>query len=204
MSDLQHGLHRPCGVRFRFPSSDQATAKQAHLRIARDWRNQVTLGFVQGLGFPAISVGGLTPPFTHLVQQNTLPQPIFSFWLNRNSAPGAAGGELVLGGVDAAHFTGTRTWVALSAPGYWQFAMAGVAVGGGQAASCVGGCQAIADTGAQLSASRRPCSHVDAQAVYVAFAEISRTESLQPPALVAITLSRLQRSTLAAQVLPHT
>lgn len=64
---------------------------------------------MQGLAFPEISVGGARPPFQNAVDQGLVPAPVFSFWLNRN-APGAPGGELVLGGVDERHFTGQHTW----------------------------------------------------------------------------------------------
>ena len=66
----------------------------------------------QGLAFPEIAVGGAAPPFQNAVDQGLVPAPVFSFWLNRN-APGAPGGELVLGGVDERHFTGKHTWCAV-------------------------------------------------------------------------------------------
>jgi phytepsin len=37
-----------------------------------------------------------------------VPANLFSFWLNRDQASGGAGGEMVLGGVDPAHFTAGR------------------------------------------------------------------------------------------------
>ncbi len=41
--------------------------------------------------------------------QGLVEEPVFSFWLNRD--PNAKnGGELVLGGVDPAHFVGEHTW----------------------------------------------------------------------------------------------
>jgi hypothetical protein len=39
-----------------------------------------------------------------------VPENVFSFWLNRDQDSGEAGGELVLGGVDPAHFVGEHTW----------------------------------------------------------------------------------------------
>ena len=66
----------------------------------------------QGLGFPEISVGKVLPPFQNMLQQKLLPEPVFSFWLNRK--PGddeeGEGGEMVLGGVDPDHFKGEHTW----------------------------------------------------------------------------------------------
>lgn len=62
-------------------------------------------------------MGGAAPPFQNAVDQGLVPAPVFSFWLNRN-APGAPGGELVLGGVDERHFTGKHTWCAAWRQGF--------------------------------------------------------------------------------------
>jgi hypothetical protein len=82
----------------------------------------------QGMGFPIIAVDGCIPPFHLLVQQGALPQPLFSFWLNRDPAS-KDGGELVLGGMDPDHFTGEHTW--------W-----GRGAGGGRRLGCPWGQQA--------------------------------------------------------------
>ena len=121
---------------------------------------------ILGLAFPAIAVGGATPPFFSMLDQGLLPVPVFAFWLNRGGDDDEPGGELTLGGVDSAHFTGERTWVDVSREAYWQFAVDGMRVGdddgGGDAPSgaprptpitpapCDGGCQAIADSGTSL------------------------------------------------------
>lgn len=63
----------------------------------------------QGMGFPAIAVDGAVPPFTNMVDQKLVAEPVFSFWLNRDPNS-AVGGELVLGGVDSDKFTGEHTW----------------------------------------------------------------------------------------------
>ena len=39
----------------------------------------------QGMGFPEIAVGKVTPPFQNMLQQSLLPEPVFSFWLNRKA-----------------------------------------------------------------------------------------------------------------------
>lgn len=67
------------------------------------------LSHPQGLAFPEISIGGATPPFQNMVDQGLVPEPVFSFWLNRNH-PAGPGGELVLGGVDPSHYTGEHVW----------------------------------------------------------------------------------------------
>ena len=35
------------------------------------------------MGFPEISVGKVQPPFQNMLAQGLLPEPVFSFWLNR-------------------------------------------------------------------------------------------------------------------------
>ncbi|PNH10574.1 Phytepsin [Tetrabaena socialis] len=104
---------------------------------------------ILGMGFPAISVGGVVPPFTRLVVAEVLAEPVFSFWLNRD--PNAkAGGELLLGGADPAHYVGEHTWVDVTRKGYWQFNLAGIDMGAQRL--CAKGCAAIADTGTSLIA----------------------------------------------------
>ncbi len=131
---------------------------------------------IMGLGFPEIAVGKVQPPFQNALDQGVLEEPVFSFWLNRNTEEGEQGGELVLGGVDPDHFTGEHTWVPVTRRGFWQFKMDGIDVdtigknsdesGGVDGAEeeksssmlkksvnvCSGGCQVIADTGTSLIA----------------------------------------------------
>ena len=60
------------------------------------------------------------------------------------------GGELVLGGIDPAHFTGEHTWAPVTRKGYWQINMQSMQVG--KQTMCAKGCAAIADTGTSLIA----------------------------------------------------
>ena len=68
----------------------------------------------QGLAFPEISIGRAVPPFQNMLAQGLVSEPVFSFWLNRQH-PAGPGGELVLGGVDPAHYTGEHVWCAHAA-----------------------------------------------------------------------------------------
>jgi len=106
---------------------------------------------ILGLGFPMIAVTGAPPPFTNMVDQELLAEPVFSFWLNRDPSSDH-GGELVLGGVNADHSTGERTWVPVTRRAYWQFKMDKLDVPGMPLPACASGCPAIADTGTSLMA----------------------------------------------------
>jgi len=102
---------------------------------------------ILGLAFQSIAVTGATPWWYHALEASLVPQPVFAFYLNRKAG---GDGELLLGGVDEAHYTGSFHYVPLTNETYWEFAMDAVAVGGAQ--FCQGGCRAIADSGTSLLA----------------------------------------------------
>lgn len=106
---------------------------------------------ILGLGFQEISVGNAVPVWYNMVSQGLVPQPVFSFWFNRN-AEDEEGGELVFGGVDPNHFKGEHTYVPVTQKGYWQFNMGDVLIGNNTTGFCAGGCAAIADSGTSLLA----------------------------------------------------
>ncbi|KAL4581346.1 hypothetical protein LXL04_017560 [Taraxacum kok-saghyz] len=104
-----------------------------------------------GLGFQEISVGNAVPVWYNMVNQGLIPEPVFSFWFNRN-ADEDEGGELVFGGVDPDHFKGKHTYVPVTQKGYWQFDMGDVLIGDRSTGFCSDGCAAIADSGTSLLA----------------------------------------------------
>lgn len=106
---------------------------------------------ILGFAFKEISVNKIMPLWYNMLDQELVPEPVFSFWLNRN-ADATVGGELVLGGVDESHFHGERTWVPITRKGYWQFDMGDVRIANKTTGFCKGGCKAIADTGTSLLA----------------------------------------------------
>lgn len=102
---------------------------------------------ILGLAWPQISVDGVPPPFTLMVERGLVAEPLFSFWLNRD--PNAEiGGEMVLGGVDPKHFKGKHTWIDLLSETYWAFKLDKIEVLDVQV--CPYGCVGIADTGTSL------------------------------------------------------
>jgi len=100
---------------------------------------------ILGLGWDSISVDGVPTPMKALVSSGQLDKPVFAFYLG-NKQPG----ELVFGGVDPKHYTGSFTFVPLISESYWEVALGDVAVGG----ASVGGStkKAIVDSGTSLLA----------------------------------------------------
>jgi len=103
---------------------------------------------IMGLAFPSISVDHVVPPFQNMIAQGLVDEPVFAFYLNRQGEDG----ELVLGGVDKAHFTGPITYVPLTNETYWMFAMDDLEVVGTSYCSADKPCHAIADSGTSLLA----------------------------------------------------
>lgn len=106
---------------------------------------------IMGMGFDTISVDQVPPVWYNMLSQKLVSEPVFGFWLNRNSSE-KSGGEMDLGGVDPSHYTGAFTTVNVTKKGYWQFAADDFLLGGTSHGWCPGGCKAIADTGTSLLA----------------------------------------------------
>ncbi len=103
---------------------------------------------ILGFGYPEISVNGIPPLFQRAAAAKLIPDPVFAFYLAKD-ATAAVGGELTLGGADPQYYTGEFTYTPVTIPGYWQFNVDGLNVGGSSYST---GFKAIADTGTSLLA----------------------------------------------------
>ncbi|XP_073989745.1 lysosomal aspartic protease-like [Rhodnius prolixus] len=106
---------------------------------------------ILGLAFQSIAVNKAVPPFQNMVKQGLLEEPIFSFYLNRNTAD-ELGGEIIFGGMDTKRFNEDSLHpIPLSSADYWKFQIDNVtSTANGGRTWCNNGCSAIADTGTTL------------------------------------------------------
>lgn len=101
---------------------------------------------IMGMGFKAIAVDDVTPPWYNMIDQRLVDNKVFSFYLARDGTSDD-GGVMVLGGNDDSHYKGDFTYVPVSEKGYWQFKMDSVEA---HDVKLCDDCQAIADTGTSL------------------------------------------------------
>ncbi|CAK8993977.1 Vacuolar protease A, partial [Durusdinium trenchii] len=101
---------------------------------------------ILGLAFDRLVVKGGPSPITALVNSGQLEEPVFAFYL-----AGASGspGELVLGGVDPKHYTGSFHRVPLSSETYWAIELGGIKADGESLSTTK---KAIVDSGTSLLA----------------------------------------------------
>jgi len=86
------------------------------------WTNSAWDGIL-GLGWDSLSHNGLPTVMRALVASGQLAEPVFGFYLGDDEA-----GQLVFGGVDPMHYSGTFNFVPLTVPRYWQIALDGITV----------------------------------------------------------------------------
>lgn len=101
---------------------------------------------ILGLAWPSISVNKVAPVFQNVMSQGLVDAGQFAFYLGNSDADA---GELVLGGYDTAHFTGSLTWVPLKAQTYWEINLDGFKAGSTSYIPA-GGQNAIVDSGTSL------------------------------------------------------
>ncbi|XP_070998694.1 cathepsin E-A-like isoform X2 [Oncorhynchus clarkii lewisi] len=104
---------------------------------------------VLGLGYPSLAEELGTPVFDSIMNQKSVDQPIFSFYLSKSKMPRDPGGELLIGGMDEALYSGPINWNPVTLKSYWQIKMSSIQVQGALT-FCPRGCQAVIDTGTSL------------------------------------------------------
>ncbi|XP_040193610.1 gastricsin-like [Rana temporaria] len=97
-----------------------------------------------GMAYQSLSAESATTAIQGLIQQNLIPQPVFSFYLTGQS------GEVIFGGVDSSLYSGQIYWTPVTEQIYWQIAIDGFSVNGQPTGWCSQGCQGIVDTGTPL------------------------------------------------------
>lgn len=104
--------------------------------------------------------------------QGLLDKAVVSFYLNNNQPDssssggdddGTGVGEIVFGGSDPEHYTGSFVYIPVNRQAYWQFTMDGIVAD--ELQLCQSGCQAIADTGTSLIAG--PDDEIDSLHQYL-------------------------------------
>ncbi|KAF0988069.1 hypothetical protein HZS_4578 [Henneguya salminicola] len=109
-----------------------------------------------GLGFPSISVDGVTPPFYNAVMRDLI-KPVFSFYLNRDSSE-TVGGEIIFGGTNPKYYEGIFYQTSVVSTTYWVVEVSTLSIG--KTEICKGLCRAAIDSGTSLIVG--PKSQVDA------------------------------------------
>uniref|UniRef100_A0A3P8U8K5 Nothepsin n=1 Tax=Amphiprion percula TaxID=161767 RepID=A0A3P8U8K5_AMPPE len=101
---------------------------------------------VLGMAYPSLAEILGNPVFDNLLAQKALDKPV-----SAGQPFQGFNGELLLGGIDEALYSGPINWLPVTAKGYWQIKMDSVAVQG-VSSFCPQGCQAVVDTGTSLIA----------------------------------------------------
>jgi len=103
---------------------------------------------ILGMGWDDISVDGVQTPLRALVESGKLDEPVYAFYLGS----GGAAGELTLGGVNPARYTGDFHYVPVvemvpGVTGYWEIVLDDVLVNGASISSSKRG---VVDSGTSL------------------------------------------------------
>ncbi|XP_010451287.1 PREDICTED: lysosomal aspartic protease-like [Camelina sativa] len=104
-----------------------------------------TFDGILGLGSPELSVTKTVPVWYSMMKQGKIEKKIFSIWLGRSRDSGA-GGEIVLGGTNRAHYTGQHTYVTVIGHRH-SFQMNNIFVGKADTKRCSRGCKVFVDSG---------------------------------------------------------
>jgi len=102
---------------------------------------------ILGLAFDTISINQVPVVFDLMIQQGLVEEPVFTFYLTSDGTDG----EMDLGGIDTAHYTGEINYIPLIDTTYWSCKLDGIRFQGtSEKLTTVG--KAILDTGTSLLA----------------------------------------------------
>ncbi|KAJ2000242.1 aspartic proteinase precursor [Coemansia thaxteri] len=104
---------------------------------------------VFGLGFPKLSRLQADPPLYTMVQAGLLEKPVFSVWVREGKNGQHAGGEVVLGGVNAKRFEGPVRTIPIVRKMYWEVELNGLLINENPVPN-ISSQTAIIDTGTSL------------------------------------------------------
>lgn len=83
---------------------------------------------IMGLGFDAISVNKIVPPFYNMLNQKKIDEPVFAFYLGDANKEGQ-NSVATFGGVDEDHYTGELVKLPLRRKAYWEVDFDSIALG---------------------------------------------------------------------------
>ncbi|KAI4142252.1 MAG: hypothetical protein LQ341_003268 [Variospora aurantia] len=83
---------------------------------------------IMGLGFDTISVNKIVPPFYSMIAQNLLDERVFAFYLSDTNEEGDES-EVIFGGINKNHYTGTLTKIPLRRKAYWEVDLDSISYG---------------------------------------------------------------------------
>jgi len=72
---------------------------------------------ILGMAWQSISIDNITTVWENMLAQGSITDTVFAFYLSQS---GTVPGELVFGGIDTSHFTGSLVWVPLTSETYWE------------------------------------------------------------------------------------
>ena len=84
---------------------------------------------IMGLGYDAISVNKIVPPFYNMIDQGLIDEPVFSFYLSDTNNANGDESEAMFGGVNKDHYSGKMTRIPLRRKAYWEVALDAITFG---------------------------------------------------------------------------
>ena len=129
------------GLRIKQQAFIEATEAPGRRIYERPWDGIFGLS-----GLSKSTITGARPIWRTMMDEGVVTKKVFSIWLRRYSDSAEDGGEIVFGGIDQEHFTGTHTYV--DAEGLLnKFMMNSFFVGKIDTKVCSKGCKVVVDSG---------------------------------------------------------